>query len=77
MDSLAAMPIMLILTHRLGYTPPFGTRSFHTTLNLQTLSETEVAAMAGRVLGTRGLAARTRWPRSWTRPKACRSSSRK
>ena len=55
MDSLAAMPIMLVLTHRIGYTPPFGTRSFHTTLNLQSLSETEVAAMAGRVLGTEAL----------------------
>src|SRR3989475_1614620 len=55
MDSLAAMPIMLALTHRIGYTPPFGTRSFHTTLNLQSLSETEVAAMAGRVLGTEAL----------------------
>ena len=55
MDSLAAMPIMLVLTHRIGYTPPFGTRSFQSTLNLQTLSETEVAAMAGRVLGTEAL----------------------
>ncbi len=55
MDSLAAMPIMLVLTNRIGYTPPFGTRSFHTTLNLQSLSETEVAAMAGRVLGTEAL----------------------
>jgi predicted ATPase len=55
MDSLATMPIMLVVTHRIGYTPPFGTRSFHTTLNLQTLSETEVAAMAGRVLGTEAL----------------------
>ena len=55
MDSLAGVPIMLILTHRVGYTPPFGTRSFHTTLNLQSLSEAEVAAMAGGVLGTDAL----------------------
>ncbi len=55
MDSLAGVPIMLILTHRTGYTPPFGTRSFHTTLNLQSLSEAEVATMAGRVLGTDSL----------------------
>jgi len=55
MDSLAGMPIMLVLTHRVGYAPPFGTRSFHATLNLQTLSEAEVGAMAGRVLGTEAL----------------------
>jgi class 3 adenylate cyclase/tetratricopeptide (TPR) repeat protein len=54
-DSLASVPIMLVLTHRVGYAPPFGTRSFHTTLNLQSLSEVEVVAMAGRVLGTDAL----------------------
>src|SRR5262249_35357019 len=60
MDSLTGAPIMLILTHRIGYAPPFGTRSFHTTLNLQTLSETEVVAMAGRVLGSAQLPAELR-----------------
>ena len=55
MDSLAGVPIMLVLTHRLGYIPPLGTRSFHTTLNLQALSEPEVVSMAGRVLGTEAL----------------------
>src|SRR5262249_49560487 len=55
MDSLAGVPIMLVLTHRVGYSPPFGNRSFHTTLNLQSLSESEVVAMAGRVLGSEAL----------------------
>jgi class 3 adenylate cyclase/tetratricopeptide (TPR) repeat protein len=55
MDSIRGAPILLILTHRVGYAPPFGTRSFHTTLNLQPLSEAEVATMAGRVLGTGAL----------------------
>ncbi len=55
MDSLAGVPIMLVLTHRVGYSPPFGARSFHTTLNLQSLSEAEVVAMAARVLGTEAL----------------------
>src|SRR4030095_14463337 len=29
-DSVAGVPLMLILTYRIGYTPPFGSRSFHT-----------------------------------------------
>ena len=52
MDSVAGIPLMLILTYRVGYTPPFGSRSFHTTLTLHNLSETEVLTIAGHVLGT-------------------------
>jgi len=52
LDSVASTPIMLVLTFRLGYTPPFGTRSFQTGLTLDSLSEAEAMAMAGRVLGT-------------------------
>ncbi len=52
MDSVAAARVMLILTHRVGYTPPFGGRSFHTTLTLHSLSEAETLTMAGRVLGS-------------------------
>ena len=51
-DSVAGLPLMLILTYRLGYNPPFGSRSFFTTLNLHSLSEAETLTMAGRVLGT-------------------------
>jgi class 3 adenylate cyclase/tetratricopeptide (TPR) repeat protein len=51
-DSVVGLPLLLILTYRIGYTPPFGSRSFFTTLNLHSLSETETSAMAGRVLGT-------------------------
>jgi class 3 adenylate cyclase/tetratricopeptide (TPR) repeat protein len=52
LDSVASAPIMLVLTFRLGYTPPFGARSFQTALTLDSLSEAEAMAMAGRVLGT-------------------------
>ncbi|HWM79366.1 MAG TPA: hypothetical protein VNS56_17425, partial [Methylomirabilota bacterium] len=52
MGSVTGAPIMLVLTYRVGYTPPFGSRSFYTTLTLHTLSEAESLAMAGRVLGT-------------------------
>ena len=52
MGSVAGAPIVVVLTYRVGYSPPFGNRSFYTTLTLHTLSETETLAMAGRVLGT-------------------------
>jgi predicted ATPase/class 3 adenylate cyclase len=51
-DSVAGLSLLFILTHRVGYNPPFGSRSFFTTLNLHSLSEAETLAMAGRVLGT-------------------------
>jgi predicted ATPase len=51
-DSAAGVPLMLILTYRIGYTPPFGSRSLHTTLTLRNLSEAETRAMVGRVLST-------------------------
>jgi tetratricopeptide (TPR) repeat protein len=52
MDSVAGVSLMLILTYRVGYTPPFGSRSFQTTLTLASLSEAEALTMAGRVLGS-------------------------
>ena len=52
MGSVAGAPILVVLTYRVGYSPPFGSRSFYTTLTLHTLSEAETLAMAGRVLGT-------------------------
>ncbi|MEK7387069.1 MAG: hypothetical protein AABZ83_11555, partial [candidate division NC10 bacterium] len=55
MDSVAGVPLMAILTHRVGYDPRFGTRSFYTSLALHTLSESEALAMAGRVLGVERL----------------------
>src|SRR6266542_1881102 len=52
MGSVAGASIMVVMTHRVGYTPPFGNRSFYTTLALHALSEAEALAMAARVLGT-------------------------
>jgi tetratricopeptide (TPR) repeat protein len=52
MDAVAAVPLLLILTYRVEYTPPFGNRSFYTMLPLHSLSEAETATMASRVLGT-------------------------
>jgi class 3 adenylate cyclase/tetratricopeptide (TPR) repeat protein len=50
-DSIAATRVLVLATHRLGYSPPFGTRSFETRLTLSALSEADALAMAGRMLG--------------------------
>jgi len=60
LDAVASVPIMLVLTYRLEYTPPFGTRSFFTTLTLRSLSEAEALTMAGGVLGAEHLPAELR-----------------
>jgi class 3 adenylate cyclase/tetratricopeptide (TPR) repeat protein len=52
MDAVASAPILLVLTYRLGYAPPFGTRSFYTTVTLRALSDDDMLAMAGGVLGS-------------------------
>jgi tetratricopeptide (TPR) repeat protein len=52
LDAVPGVPLMLLLTYRVGYTPPFGSRSFHTTLSLHSLSEADTLAMAGCILGT-------------------------
>jgi class 3 adenylate cyclase/tetratricopeptide (TPR) repeat protein len=50
-DTVTTSPILAVATFRIGYQPPFGNRSFHTTINLRTLSEADALAMAERVLG--------------------------
>jgi class 3 adenylate cyclase len=52
MDSVASAPIVLVLTYRIGYAPPFGSRTFYTTLTLHALSHDDALAMAGGVLGS-------------------------
>jgi class 3 adenylate cyclase/tetratricopeptide (TPR) repeat protein len=52
MDAVASARILLVLTYRIGYAPPFGSRSFYTTLTLHTLSDHDALAMAGGVLGS-------------------------
>jgi tetratricopeptide (TPR) repeat protein len=50
-DSMTAVPLMLVLAYRVGYTPPFRTRSFQSTISLTTLGEGEALAVARGVLG--------------------------
>jgi class 3 adenylate cyclase/tetratricopeptide (TPR) repeat protein len=52
LDAVAGVPLLLLMTYRIGYTPPFDSRSFSTTLTLHSFSEAETLAMAGHVLGT-------------------------
>src|SRR5262245_3267721 len=51
LDAVAGVPLLLLVTYRIGYTPPFGSRSFYTMLTLHGFSEAETLAMAGHVLG--------------------------
>ena len=50
-DTMAAVPLLLIMTYRVGYTPPYRTRSFQSTIGLTTLGEGEAMAVARGVLG--------------------------
>jgi predicted ATPase/class 3 adenylate cyclase len=54
-DAVAGVPLMLILTYRVGYSPVIPARSFHTVLTLRPLSETDAVDMAGHVLGAADL----------------------
>jgi class 3 adenylate cyclase/tetratricopeptide (TPR) repeat protein len=51
-DSIPATRALLVLTHRPGYTHPFGDRSYHMRIALQALPEAEIAMMAGALLET-------------------------
>jgi tetratricopeptide (TPR) repeat protein len=57
MDSMAAVPLMLILTYRIGYTPPFRAHSFQAALSLSTLPDGEALAVARGALGVADLPA--------------------
>jgi tetratricopeptide (TPR) repeat protein len=55
MDSITAVPLMVILTFRVGYTPPFGSRSFQSTITLTTLGQRDALAVASGALGAADL----------------------
>ena len=52
-DSIAAQRVLLVVTYRPGYTPPFGDHTFHTRLALTTLSTADSVHMARELLGDR------------------------
>ncbi len=51
MDSMGAVPVMLILTYRVGYVPRFRTHSFQSSVSLTTMAERDALAVACGVLG--------------------------
>jgi tetratricopeptide (TPR) repeat protein len=50
-DSIAASRALLILSYRTGYTQPFGERTYHTRIALDTLSNKNSVQMAQAMLG--------------------------
>jgi class 3 adenylate cyclase len=54
-DALPTLRGLVLLTHRPGYTHPFGDRSYHLRLALEPLSGTEMEQMAESVLDTTGM----------------------
>ena len=54
-DGVSGHPLVIVCTHRTGYTPPWQERSFHERLTLDPLSEDETAEMVKGMLGVRQL----------------------
>ena len=54
-DRLRTLEVLLIITYRPEFDPPWMGRPFVTTLNLNRLGEREVAALVERVIGNRSL----------------------
>src|SRR5205823_15119093 len=50
LDAAAGVPLFLLVTYRIGYPPPFGSRSFYTTLTLHSRSEAATLPRAGHAL---------------------------
>jgi adenylate cyclase len=55
-DSLAGYPVLLLCTHRSGYTPPWHERLVHQRITLDPLAEDETLRMVHELLGVSGLA---------------------
>ena len=51
-DSIAASPVLMILTYRPGYSNPFGDRTYATRQALNRLSDPESICLAEGLLGT-------------------------
>ncbi|MGH7889443.1 MAG: ATP-binding protein, partial [Thermodesulfobacteriota bacterium] len=54
-DSIAAAPVLLLLTYRPGYSHPLGERTYHTRILLRNLTREESVRMAESILETSGL----------------------
>ena len=59
-DTIAALPLLIVLTHRPGYQHPFGDRSYHVRVPLHALDDAAMSSMVGSVLETSDLPAALR-----------------
>jgi class 3 adenylate cyclase/pimeloyl-ACP methyl ester carboxylesterase len=50
LDAIATAPVMIVLAHRPGYSPPFGDRTYHSRITLHSLPASETAALVARTL---------------------------
>jgi predicted ATPase len=75
-DRIAALPVLLIVTSRPEFVPPWPGRPHVTTLAINRLPPHEIGAMIGRVVGTKHIR-QTSGRTSSSAPTAFRSSSRK
>ena len=51
LEGIATLPVLVILTHRPGYSQPFGDHTYFTRLALQALPPAQTGALVGAVLG--------------------------
>ncbi|MGH7331223.1 MAG: ATP-binding protein [Candidatus Rokuibacteriota bacterium] len=54
-ESMAGIPVLLITTHRSGYTVRWADKTYYTQIALDQLTTSEVGTMVERVLGTRAV----------------------
>ena len=57
LDAIAAAPVMVVLTHRPGYSPPFGDRTYHSRITLHSLNASATAVLVARALQSEGVPA--------------------
>ncbi|MFQ5946585.1 MAG: alpha/beta fold hydrolase, partial [Anaerolineae bacterium] len=50
LDGIAAAPVLVLLTHRPGYTLPFADQTYYSRITLHTLPDSQTGAMVERVL---------------------------
>jgi class 3 adenylate cyclase/pimeloyl-ACP methyl ester carboxylesterase len=50
LEGIAAVPVLVLLTHRPGYTPPVGDQTYYSRITLHRLSDAQMRAMVERVL---------------------------
>jgi class 3 adenylate cyclase/pimeloyl-ACP methyl ester carboxylesterase len=52
LEGIVALPVLVVLTHRPGYSPPFADRTYHTRITLRALPGPQIGAMVEAALGT-------------------------